>query len=298
MKNYVITGATGHIGNVIAKELLKKGNKVRVIGRSAEKLKELQTLGAEPSVGDIMDSAFVTRAFTGADAVFCVNTPNLLSDNVRKEQNTISDHFYNAVKTNHVKNVVLLSSIGADLRNGAGIVDGLGYMEDLFLHLTDVNVLNLRPTYFMENTFGLIPTIKQMNIAGTPIQPDLHFPMVATRDIGAVASKHLLELDFKGNVTEYVLGARDYSYNEVTKIVGKKIGKPDLTYVQFPYDQAVSGMAASGFCSEDVAKQMVALSKAINEGKVKTTLPRNAQNTTPTTYEEFAESFAMAYQHS
>jgi uncharacterized protein YbjT (DUF2867 family) len=298
MKNYVITGATGHIGNIIAKELIKKGQKVKVIGRSAEKLKELEALGGEPWVGDVNDKDFVTRAFAGSDAAFCVNTPNMQSKDVRKDQKTISDNFFHAAKTNHLKNVLLLSSLGANLRNGAGIVDGLGYMEDLFLKLEGSNVLNLRPTYFMENTFGLLSTIKQMGIAGTPMLGDIRFPMVATKDIAAVAAKHLLELSFKGNVIEYVLGPKEYSYNEITKIVGKKIGMPDLKYTQFPYDQAVSGMVSSGYCSEDAAKQMVSLAKGFNEGKIKSTQPRSTKNTTPTTYEEFSEVFAMAYEHS
>jgi uncharacterized protein YbjT (DUF2867 family) len=298
MKNYIITGATGHIGNILAKELLKRGQKVRVISRNAEKLKELESLGGEPWVGDINDNNFVTRAFAGTDAAFCANTANMLSNDVRKEQKVIADNFYHAAKTNHVKNVVLLSSLGAHIRNGAGIVDGLGYMEDLFLHLEGSNVLNLRPAYFMENTFGLLSTIKQMGIAGTPMHGDLSFPMVATKDIANVALKHLLELNFNGNVIEYVLGPRDYSYNEITQIIGRKIDMPDLKYTQFPYDQAISSMVSSGFCSEDAAKQMVNLTKGFNDGKIKSTQPRSTKNTTHTTFEEFSDVFVMAYEHS
>ena len=298
MKNYVITGATGNIGKIIAKELLSKGEKVKVIGRSAEKLQELVALGGIPQVGDVNDLAFLQKAFEGADAVFCVNTPNLQSNDVRNEQEHISDNFFNAVKSNKVKNVVLLSSIGADLKKGAGIVDGLGYMEDLFLQLRDVNVLNLRPTYFMENTFGLIPTIKAMGFAGTPVKGDLQFPVVATKDIAAVAARHLIALDFQGNTTEYVLGPKDYTYNEITQILGAKIGKPELNYVQFQYQDAIGGMVASGFCSENVARHMVDLAKGLNEGHIKSKHPRSAQNTTPTTYEEFAEIVASAYKYS
>jgi len=298
MKNYVITGATGNIGKILSKELLAKGVKVKVIGRSVEKLKELVALGAEPLVGNINDAHFVTKAFAGADAVFCLVTPNLQSNDVRAEQKAIANNYLNAVKINQIKNVVLLSSVGAHLRNGAGIVDGLGYMEELFLQLKDTNVLNLRPTYFMENTFGLIGTIKQMGIAGTPVNGDIKFPMVATKDIATTAAKYLLDLNFKGNVTEYVLGAKDYSYNEVTSIIGKAISKPDLKYVQFPYDDAVKGMVAAGFCAEDAAKQMVALSKGINEGGVMIPNIRSKTNTTNTNYEEFVKTFAMIYQNS
>jgi uncharacterized protein YbjT (DUF2867 family) len=298
MKNYVITGASGKTGKLVAKELLLKGAKVKAIGRKAENLKDLEVLGAELLIGNVNDREFVAKAFAGADAVYCLISPDLYSDNVLAEYKKQADNYLNAVKANNVKNVILLSSLGANLRNGAGIVDGLGYMEEIFLQLKDTNVLNLRPTYFMENTFGLIGTIKQMGIAGTPLNGDVRFPIVATKDIAVVAAKYMLELSFKGNVTEYVLGAKDITYSEITQIVGKAIGMPDLKYVQFPYESAIQGMVDSGFCSKDVATQFAGLAKGFNEGTIKSTQPRNHSNTTPTTYNDFAETFAMAYQHS
>jgi uncharacterized protein YbjT (DUF2867 family) len=298
MKNYVITGATGNIGKIVAKELLAKGQKVKVIARNTEKLKELVALGAEAHTGNITDKNFLISAFAGADAVFCLLTPDMHSSDVRKMQNLIAENYFEAVKVNKIQNVVLLSSVGAHLRKGAGIVDALGYEEDLFLQLKDINVLNLRPTYFMENTLGMIGTIKHLGIAGNPVLPDLKFPIVATKDIGAVAAKRLFDLNFKGNSIEFVLGSKDYSYAEITEIVGKAIGKPDLKYVMFPYEDAIKGMAASGFCSEDAAKLMVDLAKAMNEGTLLNGHQRTADNTTSTTYEEFVQTFAWVYQNS
>ena len=298
MKKYVITGATGKIGKNLAKELLAKGQNVKVVGRDAGKLQELVSLGAEALVGNVTDKNFLIKAFAGADAVFCLVTPNLFTADVRKEQNTISENYFEAVKANKVPNVVLLSSVGAHLRKGAGIVDGLGYLEELFLQLKDTNVLNLRPTYFMENTLGMIGTIKQLGIAGNPVKPDAKLPMVATKDIAAVAAKRLLNLDFKNNSIEFVLGAKDYTYAEITTIAGKSIGKPDLKYIQFPYEDSIKGMVAAGYCGEDAAKLMVDLARAINEGTLTNGHTRTVANTTPTTYDEFASTFAWVFNNS
>jgi uncharacterized protein YbjT (DUF2867 family) len=294
----VITGATGKIGKVLSKELLAKGQHVTVTARNAENLKELVDLGAVALSGDVTDRDFVIKAFAGADAVFCLLTPDIFSSDVRKCQDQISDNYFEAVKANNIKNVMILSSVGAHLRNGAGIVDGLGYLEDLFLQLKDVNVLNLRPTYFMENTLGLIGIIKQMGIAGGPIAPDVKFPVVASKDIGVVAAQRLNDLNFKGNTIEYVLGPRDYSYAEMTAIAGKAIGMPDLKYVQFPYDDAVKGMAASGFCGDDGARLMVDLAKALNNGTLQGGHQRTPENSTPTTYEQFSEIFAWVFKNN
>lgn len=292
---YVISGATGNTGKIVANYLLDNGKKVRVLGRSADKLKEFTAKGAEAAVGDVSDAEFVKKAFEGATAVYCVLTPNMHSDNVRAEQQAIAKNFYEAVKANNVKNVLLLSSVGAHLRKGAGIVDGLGVAEDYFLELKDVNVLNLRPTYFMENTFGQLGVIKHMGIMGGPNQGDLKFPIVATKDIGAVAAKRLADLSFKGNTVEYVLGQRDVSYNEIAQIFGAAIGKPDLKYVQFPYPDAAGGMVGAGFCSANVAEQMIDLAKAMNDGTMLNAHVRTPENTTPTSIEEFAHTFAYVY---
>jgi uncharacterized protein YbjT (DUF2867 family) len=298
MKKYVITGATGKIGKIVATELLAKGQNVTVIARNADKLKELADMGAIAMAGDSYDREFLTQAFKGADAVFCLLMPDMFAADILKEQKKVAENFFEAVKTNNVPNVVLLSSVGAHLRKGAGIVDGLGYMEELFLGLKDVNVLNLRPTYFMENALGLIGTIKQMGIAGTPVSAGQKFPMVATKDIGAVAAKRLLDLSFTGNTIEYILGPRDISYSEVTAIAGKAIGMTDLAYIQFPSGDAVKGMVASGFCGEDAARLMVDLAMAINDGTLLNGHQRTEANSTPTTYEEFSQVFAWVFQHS
>jgi uncharacterized protein YbjT (DUF2867 family) len=293
---YVITGATGNIGKGISLELLANGKKVRVIGRNTDKLKELGSKGAEQCIGDVTNADFVNKAFADATAVFCMIPPNFHSNNFRKEQQLVARNYVNSIKANGVKNVVLLSSIGAHLRNGAGIVDGLGDAEEYLSELKDVNVLNLRPTYFMENVFGQIGTIKQMGIAGSPVRGDLVFPIVATKDIAAVAAKHLLKLDFKGNSIAYVLGHRDITYNEIAQIIGKAIGNPNLKYIQFPYDDAKKGMVQSGFLSENVAELMVGLAEAMNNGTALNVHKRTPENTTPTSFEEFAQNFAYAYQ--
>ena len=293
---YVITGATGKIGNLIATELLEEGKKVRAIGRNADKLKDLAENGAEPFVGDLYDAEFVKKAFSGATTAFCMIPPNLLSNDFRKDQQKVALNYVNAVKENGVKYVVLLSSIGAHLRNGAGIVDGLGDMEEYFLQLKDVNVLNLRPSYFMENLYGQIGMIKDSSIMGSAIKGDIPLPLVATVDIADVATNRLRDLGFTGNSVEYVLGPRDISYYEVAKIVGASIGKPDLKYVKFSYKDAKKGAVETGFISGNIADLFNELSEAMNNGKALNAHKRTFGNSTPTTLEEFAKIFAKSFQ--
>ena len=69
---YVITGATGNTGKTIALNLLEAGKKVRIIGRNAEKAKELTDKGAELFQGSTDDTELLKKAFEGATAVYAM----------------------------------------------------------------------------------------------------------------------------------------------------------------------------------------------------------------------------------
>jgi uncharacterized protein YbjT (DUF2867 family) len=295
---YVVAGASGNTGKIVALELLSHGKKVKVIGRNAGHLKPLVEKGAEPLIGDLTDGDFVKKAFSGAEAVYILIPPNPKSTDFRAYQNRISDNYAEAIKACGVKYAVLLSSIGAHLRHGAGVIDGLGYLEEKLATLKDVNVLNLRPSYFMENMFTQIDLIKKAGIAGSAVKGDIRFPMVSLADIAAVAAKRLLELTFKGNTVEYILGPEDISFNEATSIIGKEIGKPDLKYVQFSYDDSRKAMVGSGYLSENMADLYNQMSESFNNGKALNDFKRTKENSSPTSVKDFARVFSEAFKNS
>jgi uncharacterized protein YbjT (DUF2867 family) len=292
---YVVTGATGNTGRVIAETLLEKGKKVRVIGRSAERLQSLVGKGAEAFVGSVTDGSAMLRAFQGAQAVYALIPADYAAENFRAYQNEVGKTYASALRQAGVSFVVNLSSVGAHLPDGAGPISALHDVEQQLNQLHGVNVLHLRPGFFMENLFINLDLIRNQNINGTPLRGDLPMPMIATRDIAAVAAQLLLNLDFSGHSTRELLGQRDISMEEVTRILGKAIGKKELAYVQFPYEQAEKAMLAMGL-SQDVARSLNEMDRAMNEGRVRPLEKRSAANTTPTSFEQFAESFAAVYR--
>ena len=155
-------------------------------------------------------------------------------------------------------------------------------------------MLNLRPSYFMENLFGQIDIIKQAGIAGSAVRADIRFPLVASADVGTVAAKRLNDLKFKGHTVEYVLGPSDLTFTEVTAVLGKEIGKPDLKYVQFSYDDAKKAMVGSGYLTENMADLYNQMAESFNNGKAMNEHKRTPENSTPTSVQDFAKSICRS----
>jgi uncharacterized protein YbjT (DUF2867 family) len=287
---YAIVGATGNTGRFIAEALLKDGETVRVIGRDATRLKPLVDGGAEAFVASIDDTPAMVRAFTGATAVYTMIPPNYGAADLRAYHRRIGETLGTALERAHVPFVVNLSSLGAQLSDGAGPISGLHDVEQRLNRLPDSHVLHLRPGYFMENLLWNRDLIATQGIIGTPLRSNLAISMIATRDIAAAATQRLRVRDFSGKRTQELLGHQDLTMVEATAVIGKATGNPSLHYVQFPYEAAEEAMLGMGM-SADTARNFVELYRAFNEGRVTPLEPRTPANTTATSFEEFAAAF-------
>jgi uncharacterized protein YbjT (DUF2867 family) len=167
--------------------------------------------------------------------------------------------------------------------------------EERLERLEETNVLLLRPVSFFENFYDALGLIKEQGINGDSVARDLAVPMVATRDIADVATKALEARDWKGVVVRELLGPRDLTHAEATRILGERIGKPDLEYVQFSYADMARALVAAGL-SESFARLYVEMTRAFNQGTVKPREGRKPENTTPSRFEDFAGGLARAYQ--
>jgi uncharacterized protein YbjT (DUF2867 family) len=292
---YVVTGATGNTGRVIAETLLAKGKKVRAMGRNVEHLQSLVDRGAEAFVGSVADSSAVLSAFRGVQAVYVMIPPNYTTEDFRAYQNEIGKAYASAIRQAGIPYVINLSSVGAHLSEGAGPISGLYDVEQQLNQLQSLNIVHLRAGFFMENLFFSLDLIRNRNINGSSLRGDLKMPMIATRDIAQVAAQLLLSLDFSGQSTRELLGQREISMQEATQIIGRAIGKDELAYVQFSYEQAEQAMVGMGL-SQDVARSLNEMDRALNEERVRPLEKRSAANTTPTSFEQFAESFAAVYR--
>ena len=291
-----VMGATGNTGRVTAEALLSRGEKVRVVGRDAGKLAALVARGAEAAVGSASDASFLARAFAGAETAYTLLPPDMGVPDLRAHQDRVGEATVQALRQAGVKRVVFLSSVGADLPAGTGPIAGLHAQEERLRKL-GAAVLLLRPGYFFENFRSSLPMIRHQGMNGGAIAPDVKMAMIATRDIGAAAAAAIAARDFTGVEVRNLLGPRDLSLAEATRILGAAIGKPDLAYVQFPYDAFAAALVQAGL-TPDLARLYAEMARAFNDGIVKVAGGRTAASTTPTTFESFAKELAAAYAAS
>jgi uncharacterized protein YbjT (DUF2867 family) len=296
MTMYVVTGATGHTGSVIAKTLLARGKKVRAVGRSAERLSSLVSLGAEPFVGDVSDKEAAAKAFSGAEAAYVMIPPDMANPDYSSYQGKVIEAVASALEKWAPAHVVALSSFGADKPDKTGPIAGLHRMEERLKRISGLNVLFLRAGYFMENTLPQTVAIRQMGATAGPLSPGLKIPMIATQDIGSFAADALLRLDFHGYEAQELQGQRDLTMAEATSIIGKALGNQELQYRHLSYEQFRGFLQHMGM-SQSIADLFVEMSEAMNSGYVRALEPRSTRNTTPTSYEQFVrEEFVPAYQ--
>ena len=113
----LVTGGTGHIGNVLVKELVKRGESVRVLVLPGEDLIPIEDMDVEVVYGNVLDPDSLDAAFDGIEYVFHLagiisitssNNPVVHNVNVDGTKN-----MFNAAMRAGVKRFIYTSSIHA-----------------------------------------------------------------------------------------------------------------------------------------------------------------------------------------
>jgi uncharacterized protein YbjT (DUF2867 family) len=274
---FVVAGVSGNVGSVVADQLLAKGQKVKVLVRDAAKGAAWSKKGAEVAVGVLEDAAFLTGALKGAEGFFTLLPPNYQAAGFFATQRKTADAIAQAAKASGVPHVVILSSIGADLAEGTGPIKGLHYLENA-LRAAGVKLSAVRAGYFQENAGGALEPAKKMGIYPSfAASADYPFPMVATKDIGALVATTLLTPPKESQIVD--LAGPAYSIRQVAEKLGAALGKT-LQVVDVPQDKWVSTLQQAGL-SQEVAEILAEMYGAFASGKIKPVGDRLVEGHTP-----------------
>src|ERR1700688_4338512 len=243
---FVVLGASGNTGKVVAETLLRQKKKVRVVLHDAAKGKAWGEAGADVAIADIDEGATLERAFSCAGGVYALLPPNFSSSHVRVDNNRRTSTIAAAIEAAGVPHVVLLSSIGAQQADGTGPVLALHDAEAAFTRGRAAPTF-VRAAYFMENWGGALFGVAQ-GVLPSFLLADKAIPMVATRDVGIAAARLLAEGGRGKRVIE-LAGPREYSPRDVAAALARAVGKP-IAVQEAPEDAMEPALAAAGMNAE------------------------------------------------
>ncbi|RQO74354.1 NAD-dependent dehydratase [Pedobacter sp. KBW06] len=289
----IVTGSLGNISKPLAQELLQKGHEVIIISTSADKKGDIEALGAIAAIGSLQNTQFLTDTFIGADVVYAMIPPNFAVQDPLAYYELVGNSYAKAIEQAGVKRVVNLSSWGAHLAEGTGVIVGSHRVEQIFNKLRAVAVTYLRPCSFYYNLFHYIDMIKNAGIIGTNYGGEDKIVMVSTQDIASAAAEEI-ELPTTVKKIRYI-ASDERSCNEIATVLGTAIGKPDLKWLTFTDEQVKEAMEKNGV-QPQIADLLVELNAAIHSGLMREDYDlHQPAGMGKVKLEDFAKEFAAAF---
>ena len=289
----IITGSLGNIGKPLVSDLLQKGHDVTVISSNKDKRDDIESLGAKAAIGSLEDAGFLASVFAGADALFAMVPPNYAAPDPIAHYVTIGNSYAQAIVESEIKRVVQLSSWGAHLSKGTGVIVGSHKVEKIFDGIDGVSVTFLRPASFYNNLYHYTDMIKQAGFIATNYGEDDRLVMVSPKDIAAAAAEELVTIK-DGKDIRYV-ASDERSCNEISSILGAAIGKPYLKWLRFTDEQTQQAMQKNGI-PENVATLLIELNAAIRTGIIREDYDLHQPVFGNVKLGEFAKEFAGAFR--
>ncbi|WP_316832835.1 NAD(P)H-binding protein [Pedobacter aquatilis] len=292
----IITGSLGHISKPLTLSLVEKGHSVTVISSSTERKQEIEDLDATAAIGSIADVEFLTKTFSGADAVYTMVPPGNYTDH----NFDLHAYFINqgsayaaALKASGVRRVVNLSTIGGNLAKGNGILAGAHEVEKILNELpSDVTVTHMRPNSFYYNLLGYVPVIKSMGFIAANYGGEGIIPWVAPADIAAAIAEELTAVSTGRKIRR--VGSEDLSGNETARILGEAIGKPDLKWIVLSDEEALQNLITVGL-NPTIAAGLIEMYSALRTGLLAEDYYNNKPAMGKVKMTDYATEFALAY---
>ncbi|WP_426589376.1 NAD(P)H-binding protein [Mucilaginibacter sp. R-33] len=289
----IVTGSTGNISKPLTQTLTAAGHNVTVISSNADKIAEIESLGAKAAIGSLTDADFLTETFTGADALYAMVPPNFGAESLRAYQNETGKSYAEAIKRSGIKKVVALSSIGAHLDNGVGPIKGIHDVEGILNGLDGVAVKFIRAPFFYINFFSNIPLIKHQGILGSNYPANTRLIMVHPTDIAAAVAEEL-QKDFTGKSIRYIVSDESTS-GGVAAVLGEAIGNPNLPWIEFTDEQLAEGLSQAGVPLE-MTRNFVEMGTAVKSGKIWEDYDKHRPASSgKVSLQDFAREFAAVY---
>ncbi len=321
----MVTGSLGSISKPLILQLVKQGHAVTVISHASERKSEIEALGAKAEIGKIEDVDFLTRAFTGNDAAYCMLPPFKFFDDptldYKGEALLIARNYVQAIQQAGIKNVVHLSSVGAEKQKGNGLLIFHNIVENEFKKLpADTAVTHIRPVSFHYNVevftdmikgkgflagfVGKMFTLRYYGIKGllkgysgiilSNYGASDKIAWVSPADIASAIAEEFESAQY-GRKIRYV-ASEELTCQEVASILGNAIGKPYLKWVLISDRQMTNAIKKLG-APQTLAAELTEMNRAMHNGSLFEDYYKNKPATMgKVKMKDFAKEFAIRYK--
>lgn len=150
----------------------------------------------------------------------------------------------------------------------------------------------MRPAGFYTNLLRFIETIKTQGVIVSNYGGDKNEPWVSPLDIADVIAEEI-EKPFGGRTIRYI-ASDEVSPNEIAKILGEAIGKPELKWAAIPDEQLLNGLLSIGM-NPQVANGLVEMQASQGSGLLYEDYNRNKPMLGKVKLTDFAKEFAAVY---
>jgi len=276
MATYVVCGATGRTGSVVARELRSRGHQVTAIVRESSPAGKLETQGIHVTRGTLEDRDLITAALNGADALFALLPEDPFAPDFHHRREHMANAIAAGVRESSIPRVVFLSAIAASLSEGNGPARALRQLEDA-LGDTPTMLTTLRACWLQENMGAAIPPATQAGIYPNFMpSADAAFPTIATQDVGRIAADVLTGSPRSETID--LLGP-PYSVRQMAQSLGKALGR-ELRVVDIPAEEHVPTLVQAGL-SREFAEAVAELYACFASGRVRPAGDRQIAGSTP-----------------
>lgn len=237
-KTVLISGATGDTGHPAVAESIKLGLNVRALVHNVDdRTHALAELGAEIVEGDLLDINTVRPAMEGVDAAYFVwpVAPGLIHATV---------NFAQAAKEAGVGTVINLSQRSADRWSTSDSCRDSFVAEEV-LNWSGVNVVHLRPTYFLEWLLypWQLPYVQQ-GVLRMPVGKGRHSP-IAADDQGRVIARLLHDPDGYIGTTIPISGPVEMDHEQLAAELSEALCRT-IVFQDLPVDEYVKSLQDMG----------------------------------------------------
>jgi NADH dehydrogenase len=223
----LVVGATGALGGMISRDLLSRGEAVRVLVRPGSEYGPLLELGAQPVMGDLKDPDSLRRACVGVTTV--ITTANSAarsgSDTTDAVDRRGNRALIDAAREAGAERFLFVSALGATEESPVDFFRAKGETER-HLRASGMTWTILQPNLFMEVWVAMLVGMPLQQ--GEPVtlvgRGDHRHALVSMHDVAAFAVAALSH-EAARNATIVIGGPQAYSWTEVVRLAESVLGR-------------------------------------------------------------------------